>query len=184
MQVMRKRQGLARKRLLLGCLGIGVALLAIGGVVFGPTLRDLYNAGFDPFKESKKLKWHPDTETNLKALHTALKLHHDSEDQFPKAAQWMEAALKRVATQQLSKEEATKKFIDPAAGGAPGVYGFAMNDAAGEKYLGDLKDAASMPLLFQSTETAWNAHGDPAKIGRPGGMAISADGKIIRLPAP
>ena len=180
---MRVRLGRARKRLLLGCGAVLAVALIAGGIFFGPTIADLYRAGFNPLHESKKKKWTPDTEANLKALYTALKLHHESEGQYPKSGQWMEAAVKRVASATLPRHEAVKKFVDPAAGGAPGVYGFAMNDAVSEKYDQDVADRAKTPLLFQSTETAWNAHGDPAKIGRAGGLAISVDGQIIELPA-
>jgi len=67
-----------------------------------------------------------------------------------------------------------------AAGGKPGEYGFAMNDAASEKYIDDIKDKKA-PLIFQSTDASWNAHGDPAKIGRPGGIGIAADGSTVKL---
>lgn len=169
----------SKKKALLGCVGVFVVILAAVGIFYGPALRDFIKAGFFE-KAPEKQAWHPDTEANLKALYTALKLQHDSDGQFPKSSQWMEKILARVKTETLKKGDEAKKFVDPAAGGAPGVYGFAMNDAASEKYIDDLPDKKA-PLIFQSTETAWNAHGDPAKIGRQGGIGLAADGSIVKL---
>ena len=172
------RRGLAGKKILFSCLGVFLLVVLLLVIFFGPTIRPLLPFLFPP--PQKKISWHPDTEKNLKTLYTGMMLQHDSDGQFPKSSQWMELVIKRVRTETLKKGEEAKKFVDPAAGGAPGVYGFAMNDAASEKYKDDLKDK-QMPLIFESTETAWNAHGDPAKIGRKGGIGVDLDGKIVRL---
>ena len=126
------------------------------------------------------LTWTPGTEVNLKALYTGMMLQHDSDGQFPQGTGWMDQIIKRVRNETLKAGAEKEKFIDPAAGGKPGEYGFAMNDAAAGKYKDDIKDKA-MPLIFETTETQWNAHGDPAKIGRKNGIGISVDGKIVRL---
>jgi hypothetical protein len=154
-------------------------LVVVAAVWAGPVLRDFWRAGFFS-KAPEKRTLHADTENNLNALYTAMKLHHDSEGVFPKSDTWMDKVIKRVRTEDIKKGEEKKKFIDPAAGGAPGVYGFAMNDAASDKYIDDIKDKKA-PIVFESTETNWNAHGDPAKIGRKGGIGMAVDGTVVRL---
>lgn len=175
---MRTQRAAVKKPVLIGCSVVGVVLIALA-LFYGPTLLNLSKAGFFSSAPEKQA-WHPDTEKNLKALYTGMKLQHDSDGVFPNSAQWMEKVQNRVKTETLKKGDEAKKFVDPAAGGAPGVYGFAMNDAASEKYIDDIKDK-KMPLIFESTETGWNAHGDPAKIGRKGGIGVAVDGSIVRL---
>jgi len=60
-----------------------------------------------------------------------------------------------------------------------------MNDAASGKYKGDLKDPKTI-LIFDSSDTSRNAHGDPKKLlptpPRPGGnLGITVDGSIVKL---
>lgn len=175
---MSKRRAAIRRPLAIGLAVVGLALLGVV-LFYGPTLLDFLRAGFFTSTPEKQA-WHPETEKNLHALYTGMKLQHDSDGVFPDSSQWMEKVQNRVKTETLKKGEEAKKFVDPAAGGAPGVYGFAMNDAASGKYIDDIKDK-KMPLIFQSTETAWNAHGDPAKIGRKGGIGVAVDGTIVKL---
>ena len=172
-----KRRGGAKKWVL-GSLGVVVLIIAGLAIWAGPTIKDLMPFIFPP--DVKKQGWTPDTEKNLQVLYTAMKAAHDSDGTFPKSSEWMDKVIIRVRTENLKKGAEKEKFVDPAAGGGPGEYGFAMNDAASEKYIDDLKDK-QMPLIFQSTDTAWNAHGDPAKIGRKHGIGVSVEGKIVRL---
>ncbi|MBI1757378.1 MAG: hypothetical protein HYR64_09765 [Fimbriimonas ginsengisoli] len=122
---------------------------------------------------------------NLRALYTALMLAHDSDGQFPDTAKWMDAIANRVQTSNMSAEDAAKKFVDPSLAGRPGLYGYAMNDAASGKYKGDLKDPKTI-LLFTSSDLARNAHGDPKKLvpnpPRSGGSwGITVDGSVVKL---
>lgn len=157
---------------------IGVVLVLVGAGIWAfPTLRDL--STLLPQRE-KKIGWTPGTEVNLKALYTAMMLQHDSDGQFPQGGQWMDLLVKRVRNETLQTGAENEKFIDPVAGGKAGQFGFAMNDAAVGKYKDDIKDK-NMPLIFESTDTKWDAHGDPAKIGRKNGIGISVDGKVVRL---
>ena len=175
----------SRRRLLVGGVkkvvlqGLAVVLVILIGVGIWayPTLRDL--ATLLPQKETK-IGWTPGTEVNLKALYTGLMLQHDSDGQFPQGAQWMDLVIKRVRNETLQAGAENQKFIDPRAGAKSGEFGFAMNDAAAGKYKDDIKDK-KMPLIFESTDTKWDAHGDPAKIGRKNGIGISVEGKIVRL---
>jgi hypothetical protein len=174
----RTKQSGAVKKWVLGCLGAVALVLIVGGIWLYPTVRDLLS--LVP-KDQVKQGWTPATEKNLNVLYTAMKLANDSDGNFPKSDKWMDKVITRVRTEDLKKGAEKEKFVDPAAGGKPGEYGFAMNDLASEKYIDDVKDKTA-PLIFQSTDSTWNAHGDPAKIGRKGGIGISVDGKIVKLP--
>ena len=97
----------------------------------------------------------------------------------------MDSIKNRIQTGDMSEAEATKKLVDPTLEGKAGAFGYAMNDAAAEKYKGDLKDP-KMPLIFMSSVTTRNAHGDPAKLApnpprRGGNYAITVDGTILKL---
>lgn len=135
--------------------------------------------------KTEERKYEASTRANLTAIYKGMKLFHESEGQYPKAAQWMDAIKNRIQTGDMSEAEAAKKLVDPGLKGKAGAYGYAMNDAASEKYEGDLKDK-KMPLIFMSSDTALNAHGDPSKLApnppRPGGnFAVTVDGSIVRL---
>lgn len=173
----RFKQTGAVKKWVLGCGVVAAVVLIFGGWWLYPTVRDILK--LVPADRPKQ-GWTPDTEKNLKALYTGMKLQHDSDGQFPKSSAWMDKVINRVKSETLKTGAEKEKFVDPAAGGKPGEYGFAMNDLASEKYIDDLKDK-KMPLIFQSTDASWNAHGDPAKIGRPGGIGMAVDGTIVKL---
>ena len=178
MKILTRRTTGGARKWILGVVGGLVVIVAGVGIWAYPTIHDLAPFLF-PAPE-KKVGWTPGTEVNLKALYTGMMLQHDSDGQFPQGTGWMDQIIKRVRNETLKAGAEKEKFIDPAAGGRPGEYGFAMNDAAAGKYKDDIKDKA-MPLIFETTETQWNAHGDPAKIGRKNGIGISVDGKIVRL---
>src|SRR5262249_22548821 len=103
----------------------------------------------------------------------------DSEGQFPVSSGWMDAIQNRLGTDVLKKGEGIKKMISPEYVGQDGKFGYAFNDTLSGKYLGDVKDK-TIPLIFESTSTEKNAHGYPAKIRKPGGLAISVEGKILK----
>jgi len=172
----RKQAGGAKKWILWGIVVVVVLLVGVGAWAF-PTLRAIFVL---TQSDTTKRGWTPDTEKNLHVLYTAIKMVHDSDGTFPDSSKWMDKTITRVRTEDLKKGAEREKFVDPAAGGKQGEYGFAMNDAASGKYIDDIKDK-SAPLIFQSTDTSWNAHGDPAKIGRKGGIGMSVDGKIVKL---
>lgn len=170
--------------------GIALAILAVIGVLvyqFTPA-RELYimwRAG--SFDKGAKIKYEGNLEDNLKKLHAALMLYHESEGQFPDSKGWMDAIKNRVRTGNMEDSEAMKKFMDPSAqNGQSDVYGIAMNDAASAKYKDDIKDPSKTPLLFVSSDLKWNAHGSPEKLlpspaRGSGNLAITVDGKIIKL---
>lgn len=130
-------------------------------------------------------KYNASNEQNLKSLYKAMLQYHESEGQFPQARGWMDGIRSFGAASDLAKGEADKKFVNPEFAGKPGKFGYAMNDAASGKYKGDLKDP-KMPLLFESSDTSRNAHGDPKllmpKPPRAGGnLGIAVDGTILKL---
>lgn len=164
-----------------------LAILLGAGLFFAyPVAKLLLGAKkqgfFDPVEEQK---YAASTTANLSALYKGLKLYHDSEAHFPKASEWMDAIKNRVQAGNMSEDEAAKKFIDPSLASKPGAYGYAMNDAASEKYVDDLKDKDAI-LIFTSQQTHRNAHGDPKKDKanpprRGGNLGITIQGKIVKL---
>jgi hypothetical protein len=130
------------------------------------------------------VKYNANNEANLKALRLALMAYHESEGEFPDASGWMDAIKSRVKVDNMSSAESDKKFVNPLYPAKTGVFGYALNDAASRKYKGDLKK--NTILIFDSTDTAWNAHGDPVKLRPakpfPGGqVGITVEGSIVRL---
>ena len=174
-----------RKKVALGVIATILAVVGYSGCRFGPALWDAWQAGL--FEKTRQRSYAGSSADNLKALHTALMLYHESEGQFPHASGWMDAVLPRIQTGDMKKEEALKKLIHPSFLPAKGGrFGYAMNEMASAKYKDDLPNPHELPLIFDSSDTSWNAHGDPAKLlpvpTRPrGNLAISVDGTIVKL---
>jgi hypothetical protein len=166
---------------------VAVIVVAVLGVAawLGPTLNTLYKHGF--FDSATARKYSGTTIDDLKAMRTALMIYHDSEGTFPAGDKWMDQIENRIHTSDMSTEESRKKLVDPAFAGQPGKYGFALNDAVAGKYKGDLKDPKT-PLVFESSDSGKNAHGDPAKLAPApphagGNLAITVDGTIVKIGA-
>lgn len=160
-----------------GCLFVVLAFIALGivvgiwiGPLVGPALRQMQH---DPERQ-----YHGNSIDNLRAMYSAMSLYHDSEGQFPNSDGWMDAIQNRIYEADLKKGEAEKKLVRPALSGQKDQYGYAMNDEASGKYKDDIKDKKT-PLIFESTTTVRNAHGDPKNLRRPHGLAISVDGTIL-----
>ncbi|MCW5942538.1 MAG: hypothetical protein KIS66_09925 [Fimbriimonadaceae bacterium] len=161
---------------LLGVFVMGAALTV------ADTAKAVAESGFT--EDVAKRDYRGDTEANLKALYVAAKLFHDSEERFPKSSEWMDAIASRIRTNDLTEEEAAKKLANPDLAKASNEYGFAMNDAASERFADDLP--ADTVLFFESRDLARNAHGDPATDARQparaeGDLAITVKGTIVRL---
>jgi len=162
----------------------GVSLVVLFVTPFGKGLRDVWGSGA---VQAAMAPHHDGTydakssDDNLKALSTALKLYHDSEGQYPDAAKWMDQIAPRLILNDLPKKEADKKLVRPDLTGTADAYGYAMNDAAGGKYKDDLKKGTI--LLFESSSTARNAHGNPsdAKEYKAGGRALTIEGTLVNL---
>jgi len=82
-----------RSRRLLKSIG----LLLFGGVlaagwIYGPALYDFYRAGLlDEYLNPRELRKYQGTSIdNLKAMHLALSLYHESEERFPYGEGWMD----------------------------------------------------------------------------------------------
>ena len=178
----------ALRRLGIGC--VTVVLVVLGFLFFtggGRAVRDFWRAGFfnGVLSPEQARKYNASSTANLKALYTALSNYHESEGAFPDSKRWMDAIRSYGAASDLAKGEADKKFVSPSLSGKPGQYGYAMNDAASSKYKGDIKDPKT-PLIFDSSDTARNAHGDPKKLlpspTRAGGnLGIAVHGTILKL---
>jgi hypothetical protein len=169
-------------------VGIGCAVVLIVLVMmFGKTVKDLWSHGFfeAALSSEQTRKYNATSENNLKTLYNAMTQYHESEGQYPDAKKWMDAIKSFGSASDLAKGEADKKFVTPSLEGKPGQFGYAMNDAASKKYKGDIKDPKTV-LIFDSSDTSRNAHGDPKALlpspARPGGnLGIAVDGTLVKL---
>jgi hypothetical protein len=172
------------KKLLVG-LGALVALAVIGlfTTSFGKGLRDLWGSGAiqaSVLKPERRTYDDKSSDENLKALSTAIKLYHESEGAYPDSDKWMDEIAPRLILNDLPKKEADKKLVRPDLAGQSDQYGYAMNDAASKKYRDDLPKGTI--LLFESSSTVRNAHGDPKKDGKAGGRSVTIEGNLVNLP--
>lgn len=173
-------KGRAIKRAGVGCLGIFVVLAILIGITPpGKAIQDLWRNGaiqafvFPP----AKTKYRAGHEANLKAMHTALMLYHDSEGQFPAANGWMDAIQPRIATSDLAQGEAQKKLVRPDLADKANEFGYALNAKAAGKYKDDVGDGKTI-LLYESKQTGRNASGDPS--ADRSGMGVAIDGTIVK----
>jgi hypothetical protein len=160
-----------------------LAIVLVGLIVWlGPTARDLYSRGFfDAFKKEKMVGYKADRESNLKAIYTALQLYHDSEEKFPEGNGWMDAISSYIKPSNMEKDDAAKKLIRPDLAGQADAYGYAINDAAAGKYIDDIPNMDTLPLVFESSETTRNAHGSPEMIANQDALAITGKGEVQPL---
>ncbi|MEZ0326130.1 MAG: hypothetical protein ACAH95_09500 [Fimbriimonas sp.] len=183
---------MAGKAKVLKRFGWGFLALAVAGVGFlfltepGKAYRDIWRTGAvqAAIAGTEMRQYNATTEANLRAIHTALMMYHDSEGQFPLAEGWMDAIQNRIGTADMEGSEAQKKLISPSLQGQPNQFGYAMNDKASGKYKDDLDP--NIPLVFDSSDTSRNAHGSPEKLApnppRAGqNLAISVSGKLQKL---
>lgn len=171
------------RRWLKGCGIGGVIALAVLGFWIGPVVRDLVNAGF--LDRTEKRKYSGASIDNLKSMHMAMMIYHESEEMFPDGSGWMDAIEPRIQVYDMAKSESEKKLIAPQFRDQKGKYGYAMNSLCSRKYKDDLPDPATTVLIFESSETARNAHGDPAKIMAPSEkgqepLAITIEGQLAK----
>lgn len=171
-----------------------VGLLFLAGILgagwyYGPTVYSLAKAGlFEQVLNPRELREYRGTSMdNLKAMHLALSLYHESEGQFPLGEGWMDALEPFYRTDDMRAKEADKKFVNPLLPPeAKGGFGYALNDAAAGKYKDDIPTPVKTPLVFDSLDTRRNAHGTPEKLlpnpPRQGGnLGISVTGEILKL---
>ncbi len=166
-----------KKRWRLGIYSVlGGMLVALIYWIVVPVLHILFGLGV--FDAQEMRKYQGSNEDNLRALYTAMTKYNESEGQFPDSGRWMDLLKPRIRTNDMVESEAEKKFVFPAFIGQAGKYGYAMNDAAGGKFKGDLPPKAL--LIFNSSDTKWNAHGDPRKLEPKHGEGITVDGTIVK----
>lgn len=146
----------------------------------GKTLSDASKAGL--LDETKTEKYQASRDNNLKAIHRALMLAADSDGEFPEATKWMETALIRLKTSDISEDEAKEKLKIPGLG--PTEFGYALNTVFGKAHPGEIKVKSDAILVYESKDASWNAHGNPETDGRDGGKAVTFGGEIISLPPP
>lgn len=165
---------------------LGVLLLPV--VIFPKRTYYFLNAAVDLVRfaqeddDVKKREYSATSMENLKALHQAVMLYYESEGVMPEASGWMDAAKTYVKTNDLKKGEEMKKFINPRIPAGEGVFGYAFNDLLSQVYKEDVPGETVM--IFESSDTSWNAHGDPAALTPdpelPGGHnAVTVDGSVV-----
>ena len=181
---MEQRLGMRRKRAwLVGC-GLAGAVSLVFLFPIWQVLIDASEAGF--FERVEQGEYDGSSMENMKALYQATMLYYEAEGVLPHAAGWMDAAKTYVKTADLLEGEGMKKFVNPNFDPAPDVFGYAMNSELSEAYLDELDDPARTPMIFDSADTSWNAHGLPSEIAPdpelPGGnRAVTVEGNVVEL---
>ncbi|MBS1713858.1 MAG: hypothetical protein JST30_05925 [Armatimonadetes bacterium] len=160
-------------------VAIGVGALIV--VLVGTWLFQVAQAAMDAKKaglldDVATEKYQVGRENNLKAIQASLLLSAESEGKLPDAGQWMDQALIRLKTSDLTEAEAKDKLRVPGRGGLD--YGYAVNDKLAGKPL-DVKAEAETVLVFESRDASWNAHGDPDKDAATGGKGVTVSGKVV-----
>jgi len=145
---------------------------------------DAKRAGF--FDNPEQRAYEGTSMDNLKAQYQALALYAESEGALPDASGWMDAAKVYLKTADLKKGEEMKKFVNPRFPQKAGVFGYAFDLGLSQKYTDEIADPALAPMVFESSDTAWNAFGDPVKLQPkpelPGGnRTVTADGAVANL---
>lgn len=159
-------------KLIFVVLGAGLALWLVQIAIVVTTAK---RAGL--LDEEKIEKYQVSRDNNLLAIHKALMQAVDSDGGFPPAAKWMDAALLRLKTSDLSEEEAKDKLRVP--GSAAGSYGYGFNSALDSRHPDDFRAKRDTILVYESKSTGWNAAGDPANDAAPTGKAVTLEGKVI-----
>lgn len=162
-----------------GARSLGV-LLALGGAVWVGIRVNEVRATLAPLLQKPPAPSGPSgtgaasCEENLKKLYGALSLYAGSwDDCLPPAGRWATAL-----------EEESGRADDLRCPQAPrGLRGYAMNEALGGKQLGQIKNKAETPLVFDSTLPGDNPAGTIASLpapGRHGGKnyVLYADGSV------
>jgi hypothetical protein len=159
-----------------------VAVVAFFWVGPGRDIRTFWNHGFiqEALNNSGEDRaYSASREANLKAISVALNLYEESEERYPAASGWMDAIGSRLRTTDMSEAEAAKKLVRPnMKSPQAGQFGYAINDAVAGKYKGDLKDPKTV-LVFETTDRAKNAHGNPK--AQKGGLGVTISGEIVHL---
>lgn len=149
------------------------AVVVYAGVRFGPDLMTAYRQGF--FEKQAKREYTPDHEGNLRAIHTALMLYHESEERFPMANGWMDAIKPLLRTADLSPEDALKKLKRPGADSRDDVWGYSINKSCAGKYKDDIASGSATVLVFESQKTEWNAASNDEESKKALGITVGGD---------
>lgn len=168
------------RRTFLRLLSLAI-LVGLGYVAFrfGPDLLAAYRAGF--FERKELQKYEGDSMSNLRAQYTAMMLYSESEGQFPYANGWMDAIGPYLKTADLKQGEAEKKLVHPRYRGETDKFGYAMADDCQAKYPKDIKSPDKTLLIFESKDTARNAHGKASDLLPYGkAPAVTVSGAIMK----
>lgn len=166
-----------------GCL-IGCGVLVLGLLIASPWLfqvamaaKDVKNSGLIDDVDTEK--YQASRDNNLLAIHQALERARESDGKYPAAKDWMDQALIRLKTSDLTIEEAKEKLHRP--GTPAGKFGYAINKSLAGLDLSAVRLKQSTVIVYESKSDAWNAAGDPAMDAVPSGKGVTLDGKIVGL---
>jgi hypothetical protein len=178
-----------RKRRKVWLVVLAVLLLPV--VIFPKRTYYLVNAFLDVRRAGflDKQKQHKYTGTsmeNLKALYQATMLYYEANAVMPGAEVWMDDLKPYIKTADLKRGEEVKKFVNPRIAAGVGVFGYAFNSALSGAWMENIEDPAHTALIFESNDTVWNAHGDPAELQPDpeldgGNLGVSVEGNAAKL---
>ncbi len=165
---------------------VTLVVVVVAVAVGGPWLYQASRVYFDAKKaglldDVQTEKYRASRENNLKAIREALMQAAESDGQFPEASKWMDTAMIRLKTSDITPDEAKDKLRIPGRSGGKTDFGYAFNDEMEGKDPSALKDKADTILVYESQQNVWNAHGDPKTDGRKGGKGVTVAGTIVEL---
>ena len=164
-----------RKPWLIG-VGLLMAVLAVFWLIqVGIVLAGAKRAGL--LDDEQTIKYQVSRDNNLKAIHRALMQANESEGHFPSADKWMDIALIRLKTSDITEDEAKGKLRVPGSK----EYGYAINSVLAGKALDNARLRGDTVLAFESVDQKWNASGLPEKDAAKGAKGVTLEGKIVGL---
>ena len=153
------------------CLGM-LCLLAIGFQIRNvqPLLETLQTAGLLKPRDDYKPETNKDCPANLQSVYNAFEQYAELNDKLPDAAKWQDDT---DFTARIPQDEWL--HCPTVSNRHDDKFGYALNETVTGKKLNlngkplkSLPNAATTPLLYDSTNTAKNAHDAVTSLPRPG----------------
>ena len=164
---LQQRRAKTRKRRLIG-LGCWACTLWCCGVILWPV-----------FPSARLQAKNAGAMSNVKQLGVgALMYSNDADDRFPNAALWMDMLTPYVHDTGLFRSPALSNSTE---------FGFAFRRSLSGMKITEIDDPEKNVLIFDSTDTRWNANGELTLLPRPGrygkvNVAAFADGHVRAIP--
>ncbi len=158
-----------------------IILLIVGGLCVLTSCIICPAVLFPVFSQAREAARRTACLSNLKELATAQQLYaNDYEGRFPIASRWGD--LTRPYVREL------RSYHCPSV--PQGQFGYAMNVHLSRQKMSALRNLAQIPLLYDSTNLAWNAHDpftslpNPPRHGQKGNNIAFADGHAKTVGSP